>query len=676
MLCLGCCANCIYGSTIDCENNRVCRFNGVVDSNFKCKKYKVLPASVDIDASFIRLTAKAADILARFYSKVLDDVKYLNSMDTELKNAAVKALSNLGSKENMDKLFTFLRDDTTARTAIASVSRIIEDKPEYINTAVQVFESEKDTKVRQRLAEILSGKSEYFIMKLTSKNMKSAAGIIRQLLLLGRTSEVIDFMNKNRDIDIENELVAIIKEVIPSSGTIEKEFSAYLHERLIKKCGLARHEEAVEKREKKKDKMLMHMLCALIVCIVMVFPVVYAIRHFDILFKIPFIEQIKIYVKDFNYYLVYYSASINAIYIVLMVISYFQVRHQSKRLKIKNFSFLFKKRMLPSISIIAPAYNEEKTIIESENSLLNLKYPDYELVIVNDGSKDRTLEVLINYFALVRVEHIFEYKLKTKLIRGIYMNSSMPRLIVVDKENGGKADSLNAGINISKNEYFCGIDADSLLEDEALLRLASLTLDEPLDVSALGGNIFPINGCTVERGQIKKIRIPRNKLAGLQTVEYIRAFMSGRLGWAALNSLLIISGACGLFKKELVLNTGGYLTSSGKYAKNTVGEDMELVVRISRFLREMRVRYRICYAYNANCWTEVPEDMKSLKKQRYRWHKGLIDILMFHKKMLFNPGYRRIGMIAMPYFFLFEMLDPLVEFQGYAMIIAAFFWDF
>lgn len=232
-------------------------------------------------------------------------------------------------------------------------------------------------------------------------------------------------------------------------------------------------------------------------------------------------------------------------------------------------SLLFKKNLLPSISVIAPAYNEEKTIIESVNSLLNLKYPDYELIIVNDGSKDNTLGVLIKYFDLTRVDYIYDCKINTKPVRGVYMNKSMPKLVVVDKENGGKADSLNAGINISKKEYFCGIDADSLLEDDALLKLASLTLDTSIETPALGGNIFPINGCTIERGMIKNIGIPRSRLARFQTIEYIRAFMAGRLGWAWMNSLLIISGAFGLFRKERVIHAGGYLTSSGKYAKDT-----------------------------------------------------------------------------------------------------------
>jgi len=356
---------------------------------------------------------------------------------------------------------------------------------------------------------------------------------------------------------------------------------------------------------------------------------------------------------------------------MLLFFSFLCTLKQSKYWSLKKVTFLFKKRLLPPISIIAPAFNEEPTIIDSVNSLLNLKYPDYELIVVNDGSKDNTLEKLISYYALEKVDTVVEYKLKTMPVRGIYLNKSQPKLIVVDKENGGKADSLNTGINMSSKQYFCGIDADSLLETDSLLKLTSLIIDQEVECPALGGNVFPINGCSVERGMVSALKIPEDSLAIWQTIEYVRAFMAGRLGWAYIDSLLIISGAFGLFKKQRVIETGGYLTSSGKYHKDTVGEDMELVVRLSRYMIENKKKFKVNYSYNANCWTQVPESYKILKGQRDRWHRGLIDIMTFHKKIIGNPTYRRMGLIGFPYFFIFEMMGPLVEIQGYVMVVLA-----
>jgi cellulose synthase/poly-beta-1,6-N-acetylglucosamine synthase-like glycosyltransferase len=667
-----CCANCINYVADHRGTGRKCKLIGDVKEDYRCRRYKRLPISVNAASNYNRLVIKAAEVLAEFYPKALDHNKYLNSEDNQIRNIAVKALAGFEAKDNLRRLLVLIKDDDIARSAVYSISRILEAAPEYMGVVIKVFTEEENTGNKKLIAQILSGRIEFFIMRLLNPNPGVAADILKQLFLLGRTSEVIDFLNKNKDIDLENEILAIIKEILPSCEALKKELSIYLEERLCRKCGLDHAIKVPQKKEEKKDKKLTLQLWILLLATLMLSPAIYAIRRFDILFTTSFIEQLKIFIVDFNYYLAYYSIAVNAIYIALLILSFFQVNQQSKRWGLKRITMLFKKRIMPTASIIAPAFNEEMTIIESANSLLNLKYPDYELIIVNDGSSDQTMERLIRYFDLVRVDFEYQDKLKTKSIRGVYINRSMPKLIVVDKENGGKADSLNAGINISTKDYFCCIDADSLLERDALLKLASLTLDQGIETPALGGNIFPVNGCIVERGEIKKINIPSNKIARFQNIEYIRAFMAGRLGWASLNSLLIISGAFGLFRKDRIVSIGGYLTSSGKYEKDTVGEDMELVVRISRLMRELGKRYQICYAYNANCWTEVPEDLKSLKRQRYRWHRGLIDIITFHKKMLFNPRYGRTGMLALPYYFIFEMIGPILEIEGYLMVVAAF----
>ncbi|WP_083258719.1 glycosyltransferase family 2 protein [Cellulosilyticum sp. I15G10I2] len=666
-----CCGNCTFGRISDEDGNRLCTYKGTVSPYYKCWRFKRLPVSIDGRISRQNLVYKAAETVAKLYPKVLMDEKYLNSKDVRIRQIAVKALSQFDADESLGRLVTYLYNEETSRTAINGILEVLEKRPELINKIVVFFYEEKDRKVKECLAEILSRKVEYFMMKLVSKDKDIAGSIIEQVLLAGKASNVIDFLNKNKNIDIENELVAIIKAVLSKDTSLRIELSRYLNDTTLKKCGLTRWKENEVPQSEIKNKNLIQVLSSVILVTVLFFPIIYILRYFPRLFDTPLIKQFKTYVIDFNYYLVFYSVAINLIYGMLLILSFINVRRQSKLWRLKGITMLFKKRMLPSISIIAPAHNEEKTIIQSANSLLNLIYPDYELIIVNDGSDDKTLEILIKHFDLKRVDYTFEYKLKTRPIQAVYLNPSMPKLIVVDKKNGGKADSLNAGINISSREYFCGIDADSLLEADALLKLASMELDAGVETPALGGNIFPANGCIIDQGTITDTRVPKNKLARFQTIEYMRAFMSGRLGWAYSNSLLIISGAFGLFRKERVISVGGYLTSSGQYEKDTVGEDMELVVRIGRMMREKGLRYKIDYAYNANCWTEVPEDLKSLKKQRYRWHRGLVDILTFHKKMIFNPAYGRTGCIAMPYFFIFEMVGPLIETQGYCMVIIA-----
>ncbi|SCP97083.1 glycosyltransferase family 2 protein [Anaerobium acetethylicum] len=669
-----CCGNCIHRSLMVGSSSTIkCRYKGIRPGNYVCRRHTLLPVSINSGENYRQVVYKACRILAEYYPAFLDDEKYLKSADQTIKNIAVGALANYRSEDRIVRLIGLLTEEETSRSASKAISAIIEKNPGYINAVADALAETENIVARRELARILAGKIEYFIMKLTKGNKEKAEKIIFEVLKLGRSSEIIDFLNKNKNLDIEAELIRIVRKASEDLPELEHTLSIYLNRVLLEKCGIIPYMVETEKKEEKKDRNLTTYLVELLVVMTAGPFLIYAVRHMDTLRTLPLDDQIRHFVRDFNYGFVFYSAAINIAYLMLLLFSYINVVKQKRLQAVKDVSMLFKKKMLPSVSIIAPAYNEEKTIIESSNSLLNLKYPDYELIIVNDGSKDDTLQTLIRYFNLIRVDYMFESSLKTKPVRGIYRNPARPGFTVVDKENGGKADTLNAGINISSKEYFCGIDADSLIEEEALLRLAAMTLDENQETPALGGNIFPINGCQVEKGKINKTGIPRNCLARVQMMEYIRSFMGGRLGWAYLNSLLIISGAFGLFRKDRVVGVGGYLTSSERYEKDTVGEDMELVVRIVRSIRELGGSYRICYAYNANCWTEVPEEIGVLRKQRYRWHKGLIDILYFHKEMLFNPDYGRAGIMAMPYFFIFEMAGPLIEMGGYFMAIAAFF---
>jgi cellulose synthase/poly-beta-1,6-N-acetylglucosamine synthase-like glycosyltransferase len=242
---------------------------------------------------------------------------------------------------------------------------------------------------------------------------------------------------------------------------------------------------------------------------------------------------------------------------------------------------------------------------------------------------------------------------------------------VIDKQNGGKADALNAGINAARKDYFAGIDADSLLERDALAALAGHFLFSDEEVVAAGGNIMPVNGCTVRRGDLAETRIPRRPLARFQTVEYLRAFMAGRVGWAQVRSLLVISGAFGVFHRRRVVDAHGYLTRSEHYLKDTVGEDMELVVRLTRRLHESRTPYAVQYACRANCWTEIPDTFRVLNRQRDRWQRGLLDIVTFHFKMMANPAYGRAGLVAFPYFLVYEVLGPWFETEGFLVFIAS-----
>lgn len=310
----------------------------------------------------------------------------------------------------------------------------------------------------------------------------------------------------------------------------------------------------------------------------------------------------------------------------------------------------------PTISALAPAYNEEANVAESVRALLILRYPALEVVVINDGSTDATLEVLISAFGLRPVHPIFRNQVQTKPVHGLYRSPSYPGLLVVDKDNGGKADALNAGLNCATGELVCSIDADTLIEPDALLRIVRPFLANE-DVVATGGTIRVANGSLVADGRVIDARVPRGFLAGCQAVEYLRAFLFGRLGWNHLGGNLVISGAFGLFRREAVLGVGGYV-------HDTVGEDMQLVADLRRRGHDQGTPNRVEFVPDPVAWTEAPETLRVLGRQRDRWHRGLADVLRRHRRMFGNPRYRGLGLVVYPYYVIVELLGPVVEALG------------
>ena len=322
----------------------------------------------------------------------------------------------------------------------------------------------------------------------------------------------------------------------------------------------------------------------------------------------------------------------------------------------------------PPITVFAPAYNEEATCVDSVRSLLALDYPEHEILVVNDGSTDDTLEILIREFDLVPGVRARTAQLPTAQVLGLYSSRLHPNLWVIDKENGGKSDALNAAVNHCVTPLFCAMDADSLLERDALMRLMQPFLEDASTVAA-GGMIRVANGATVEGGIVRDVRMPSSWLAQFQVLEYVRAFFAGRVGWATMNASLIISGAFGLFRRGAVVAAGGY--ASRYNLTETVGEDIELVIRLKRHLTERGDACRVAFVPDAVAWTEVPEDLGTLGRQRDRWQRGLWESLNRHRSMMFNRKHGLTGMIAFPHFFFLEMVGPLLELLGYVAMLLA-----
>ncbi len=366
----------------------------------------------------------------------------------------------------------------------------------------------------------------------------------------------------------------------------------------------------------------------------------------------------------FNDFVLLYFVGLNLFYLILFVVSLYEVIKFIRRTFFSDYQQILQSDMTWPISILVPAHNEEKNIVETVRSLQLVNYGEFEIIVINDDSTDATLRNLIDAFELRRTDRVYRRSIPTRRIRGVYGSFTQPNLVVIDKVRGGKSDALNAGINLSRFPLFCSVDADSVIEDDALLRVVKPFMEHPEEMVAVGGIVRIANGCEVHEGRVSKIHLPVGALPILQVVEYLRAFLTGRVGWSVLRSLLIISGAFGIYKKSEVIEVGGYDSGSDT-------EDLELVVRLHENCRRKRKRYRIVFVPDPVCWTEVPGTLQVLRRQRNRWHRGLLQSLWLHRTMMLNPRYGLIGMVTFPYFVAFEMLGPFVEVLGYVTILLA-----
>lgn len=616
-------------------------------------------------------SAAAKSLAALYPAGLLADAFQFHG-DGEIRRIAMRAAAALPSEENlllMGRHFAAAeRGDLERRSAewaAYAAAAMAAKKPELLRTLADEFEGSSGA-ASKYWAMALAFRSEYFILELDGRKRERAERILDAVVGAGFHSEIVAFAARNKDPAVAARLAAFLKAACPAHPELRAELARYAPDCLLETLGLERDRPERGRGKAPREAGRSAVLAVLGVLVVVAFP---AGLFASVLGTAPSLAGAAVsFLKLANRVFVAYSISIAAVFLALLAASARAADAQARSWRLKKRLDLFQEGLLPSVSIIAPAFKEEAGIVQSVYSLLNLEYPDHEVVVVNDGSPDGTLDVLAAEFGLSRIDFPPLGNLPTMPVRGVYRGRRFPRLTVVDKENGGKADSLNAGLNYASKEYFCGIDADSLLDSDALLKAASGCLDDDRYFAAAGGNIVPVNGCLVDRGSLREKRIPDRALARFQAMEYARAFMGGRLGWASIGGLLIISGAFGLFPAGEARAIGGYLTREGRYRRDTVGEDMELVMRLRRSLRERGVPHVAYYSGISDCWTEVPDTMRALFRQRDRWHRGLIEDVYFHRRMILNPRYGTMGLVVLPYYIAFEILGPLLEGLGYVAV--------
>ncbi|TAN25299.1 MAG: glycosyltransferase family 2 protein [Actinomycetota bacterium] len=375
--------------------------------------------------------------------------------------------------------------------------------------------------------------------------------------------------------------------------------------------------------------------------------------------------------KGLNWVGLSYFLALNTIYLILITVAAINLGEYFRRKPFSGFEDALKSPVTLPVSVLIPAHNEEAGIVESARAVLSLEYPQLELIIVDDGSTDLTFEKLRDAFDLVEIPMLVPELVPTiGLVDSVHIARGLDDVTVIRKQSiGQKTDALNVAINVAKYPLLCIVDADAVLDADALIKVTMPFVDDPHRVVATGGAIRPSNGCTAYRGRITEVGMPKHWLARIQVVEYLRAFLLGRTGWSKLGALLIISGAFGVFRKDVVIDVGGYNQLS-------IGEDADLVARIHKYMRKHGTPYRIVFVSEPVCWTEVPEDIPTLRRQRRRWSRGLLETIWSNPSLLLNPRYGTLGLLAVPYFLLFEVLGPVVELTGFITLIVALVFHF
>ncbi len=369
----------------------------------------------------------------------------------------------------------------------------------------------------------------------------------------------------------------------------------------------------------------------------------------------------------FNTIILIYFLVTNLVYTLLMVISLYSVSLHAKQASAEDFNNLLESPTTPPVALIVPAFNEEAAIVQTVLSLMEMKYPRKEIIVVDDGSTDGTAVRLIEHFGLLKMDLIYRETVKAKQPFAFYYNPLKPELIVVSKDNGGKADALNAGLNIARSPYFCTVDADSIIENDALLRLMMPVVRSPESTVVSGGVVRILNGCKLQNGKVTDIRLPKSWLERCQIVEYMRTFLFGRPGWNFLRATFICSGAFCLLHRESVMLAGGFST-------DTVTEDIDMIATLHRFLRRQKKwHYRMVFTTDPVCWTEAPHSIKMLARQRRRWQLGLVQTVMKHNDMIFDPRYGWMGLLSMPFHAYAEAVGCVVEALGTILIPLSFF---
>ncbi|MGB3366745.1 MAG: glycosyltransferase [Acidaminobacteraceae bacterium] len=610
------------------------------------------------------------ECLAVHYHKCLDHERYLDSDDLNIREIAIKSLEKYGGIYSFNKVMAHVKDKELIDVVKSSLLSLLEHDESLTRYVSQLFVEEQNRQYLDVYAYVLSYKIEYFARRLLSSERKKMRKIIEKIIFHNYNMSIIDYLNKNNNLEIENEIIDLLNDVFEIDGSITKDYTIYLDADIMRKMNLRSEGFFISPYNMESLSLYKKIFIATLFTItVLLMPIIYFLININDVTSLTRTEIFREIIRDIPIYLGFYYVILNSIYILMCVLSIKSSADQKYMGKLKKKVKVFERALLPSISIIIPISNQKKYLVDGLNGYLNIKYPKYDIILIDDGSTDESFELLSDYFGFYKENFNIEKLEYYPSIRSVYRSRRNSNLVYVDKKRTGKSDCLDLGSILSEHEYVCAADIDGVMDQDFLYKMASRINDDEEETIAVLGNVVPINDCEKIKGCIDHYNLPHKLIAKLQYIDLFRNYINIKIARGYMNSILMPSGSFCLFKRDKLMDVGGYKGYEFEFKDDTNKEDIDLMYRLIKHMYDNLLPYKISYNSYGNYYRVLPENILSLRKLRRRWQREYLDAMITHSDMLLNANYGLNGEFNSILNLILEFVAPLFEIIGLSVFI-------
>lgn len=610
------------------------------------------------------------ECLAVHYHKDLDHERYLDSDDINIREIAIKSLEKYGGIYSFDRIMEHVKDKDVVDVVKSSILSLMEHDESLVRHISNLFIVEQDRQYLEVFSYVLSYKIEYFVPRLLSSERKKMRIIIEKIILHNYNMGIIDYLNRNKNLEIENEIIDLLDNVFEIDGSLTKDYTIYLNADLKRKMHLRTEGFYISPYTLKSLTVFKKFFIIILFALTFILPlIVYFLLNLNAVSTMTWTSTMHDIFRIIPAYLGFYYVILNTLYVFMCILSLISATNQKYMIDVKKKVKIFERALLPSISIIIPISNHKKYLIDGLNGYLNIKYPDYNVILIDDGSSDGSFEILKEYFGFYKEDFNVEKLTEYPSIRSVYRSQKNNNLIYVDKKRSGKSDCLDLASILSDKDYICAADIDGIMDQDFLYKMASRISDSEEETIAVLGNVAPLNDCEKAKGCMHKYNMPRKLISKLQYIDIFRNYINLKIARGYMNNIVLPAGSFCLFKRDKLMDVGGYRGYEFEFKSDTNKEDLDIMYRLIKHMYDNLLPYRISYNCFGNYYRVLPDNMLDLRKLRRRWQREYLDVLITHSDMLLNPNYGLMGEFNSIFNLMLEVIAPLFEIIGVTIFI-------